>query len=82
MISAASLPANSSPADHASQANSQTVEFVQDKNGSLLNGQSRITDAKLDKWNLLKVSVGFDVTRKGEILFLDFLLLIFQSDAI
>ncbi|KAL5108370.1 hypothetical protein TcWFU_000621 [Taenia crassiceps] len=68
MISTAALPTNASPTEPATQPASKTVGFVQEKleSANLLDGQSQAPTTKLDKWNVMEVRVGFDVTRKGE----------------
>ncbi|KAH9284441.1 hypothetical protein ECG_03380 [Echinococcus granulosus] len=68
MIFTDALPANANPTEPATQTASKTVGFVQEKveNANLLGGQLQTSATKLDKWNLMKVRVGFDVTRKGE----------------
>uniref|UniRef100_A0A5K3FHA1 FLYWCH-type domain-containing protein n=1 Tax=Mesocestoides corti TaxID=53468 RepID=A0A5K3FHA1_MESCO len=68
MISAAAMPTTSSPSDPPTAAVPVNVDFAQKRkeNGKILDAKPQESTAKVDKWNLLKVRVGFDVTRKGE----------------
>lgn len=70
MISTASMPPNSNPTASPAQTTQKSIEYVKEKTDSvvLMNDQSHSTPGKVDKWNLMEVSVGFDVTRKGELI--------------
>ncbi|VUZ38673.1 unnamed protein product [Hymenolepis diminuta] len=59
MISTASMPTNTETAPNSLE---YTKTEKTEKSSAVVSGQV----GKLDKWNLMEVSVGFDVTRKGE----------------
>ncbi|KAM3176489.1 hypothetical protein ACTXT7_006408 [Hymenolepis weldensis] len=59
MISTASMPTNTETTPNSLE---YTKTEKTEKSSAVVSGQV----GKLDKWNLMEVSVGFDVTRKGE----------------